>query len=45
MVILCIYSTCWCMKSVFYERQQPALHGISPFLDHIDSIKNTRNAG
>jgi hypothetical protein len=22
MVILYIYSTCWCIKSVFYERQQ-----------------------
>jgi hypothetical protein len=22
MVILYIYLTCWCMKSVFYERQQ-----------------------
>jgi hypothetical protein len=22
MVILYIYSTCWCMKSMFYERQQ-----------------------
>jgi hypothetical protein len=23
MVILYIYTTCWCMKLVFYERQQP----------------------
>jgi hypothetical protein len=28
MVILYIYSTCWCIKSVFYERQQqpPSSH-------------------
>jgi hypothetical protein len=24
MVILYIYSICWCIKSAFYERQQPA---------------------
>jgi hypothetical protein len=26
MVILYIYSTCWCMKSMFYERQHHTWH-------------------
>jgi hypothetical protein len=32
MVILYIYSTCWCMKSVFYECQQSDLPQLVCFL-------------
>jgi hypothetical protein len=39
-VILYIYSTCWRMKSIFYERQQwPALAlGESPMLEEPTSV-------